>query len=120
MKAISIQQPWAWLIVNGFKDIENRDWPTRFRGRISIHAGKKFDKEGYEWVKSEFPEIPLPAPHEFDRGGLVGAATIIDCVTESSSPWFFGQYGFVIADATPSPLAHCRGQLGIFIADVSL
>ena len=40
MKALSIRQPWAWLIVNGHKDIENRSWPTRFRGPVLIHAAK--------------------------------------------------------------------------------
>lgn len=30
---LSIRQPWAWLIVNGYKDIENRTWPTHFRGK---------------------------------------------------------------------------------------
>ncbi|AWI90326.1 hypothetical protein C0214_19955 [Methylobacterium sp. DM1] len=32
VKALSIMQPWAWLIVNGHKDIENRDWRGHFRG----------------------------------------------------------------------------------------
>ena len=31
--ALSIQQPWAWFIVNGYKDVENRTWSTKFRGR---------------------------------------------------------------------------------------
>lgn len=38
MKALSIQQPWAWLIVNGYKDVENRDWNTKFRGRFYVHG----------------------------------------------------------------------------------
>jgi ASCH domain len=38
MKALPIRQPYAWLIVNGHKDIENRAWPTKFRGRVLIHA----------------------------------------------------------------------------------
>ena len=37
-KALSIQQPWAWLIVNDHKDIENRDWRTHYRGPVLIHA----------------------------------------------------------------------------------
>jgi len=40
MRALSVKQPWAWLIVNGYKKIENRNWPTSFRGRIYIHAGR--------------------------------------------------------------------------------
>jgi hypothetical protein len=39
-RAISIRLPWAWLIVNGFKDVENRSWRTRHRGTILIHASK--------------------------------------------------------------------------------
>ena len=39
MKAITIKQPWASLIVEGIKDIENRTWKTSFRGRVLIHAG---------------------------------------------------------------------------------
>jgi hypothetical protein len=38
MKILSVRQPWASLIVNGFKDVENRTWPTRYRGRILVHA----------------------------------------------------------------------------------
>ena len=34
MKALSIRQPWAWAIINAGKDIENRQWPTKFRGSI--------------------------------------------------------------------------------------
>ena len=40
LKALSIRQPWAWLIVNGFKDVENRNWRTHWRGRLLIHASK--------------------------------------------------------------------------------
>ena len=54
--ALSIQQPWAWLIVNGFKDVENRDWPTKIRGIVGVHAGKKIDHGGIAIVRSEFPQ----------------------------------------------------------------
>jgi hypothetical protein len=48
MKALSIRQPWAWLILNAGKDIENRDWPTHFRGRFLIHASKGMTHDEYE------------------------------------------------------------------------
>jgi len=51
MKAISIRQPWAWLIVNGYKDIENRSWPTKFRGRVLIHASKGMTRAEYDDVE---------------------------------------------------------------------
>lgn len=41
MKAITIYQPWATLIAIGAKKFETRSWPTRYRGQLAIHAGKK-------------------------------------------------------------------------------
>jgi hypothetical protein len=37
MKALALRPHWAWFAVNGYKDIENRSWATRLRGRIWIH-----------------------------------------------------------------------------------
>lgn len=110
--ALSIQQPWAWLIVNGYKDVENRTWSTRVRGLVGVHAGKKLDHEGLAWVREAFPEIPLP--DTFETGGIVGRVRIVDSVTNLDSPWFFGPFGFTLADASPLPLMPCRGQLGFF------
>ena len=42
--ALSVPQPWAFAILSGGKDIENRNWETPFRGRIWIHAPKS------EWI----------------------------------------------------------------------
>ena len=84
-------------------------WPTRFRGRVLIHAGKKFDGNPHEW---DWPDIPKPA--RFDLGGIVGEAEIVNCVVGSNSPWFCGPYGFVIRDARPLPFRPYRGQLGFF------
>ena len=79
MMALSIRQPWAWLILHAGKDIENRDWPTRFRGRFLIHASKGMTREEYElaedplWHKGG-PTIDLPEFGLLDRGGIVGEA----------------------------------------------
>lgn len=120
MKALSIRQPWAWLIVNGYKDVENRDWHRKQRGEILIHASKFVDRDGYEFVRRNFPEIyaMMPPPEKIERGGIVGKATIIDCVTEWGSLWFFGKYGFVfdVEQSTPLPFKPLAGQLGFFIA----
>ena len=40
MKALTICQPYAELIVRDLKPIENRTWPTSYRGELLIHAGK--------------------------------------------------------------------------------
>jgi hypothetical protein len=102
------------LIVNGYKAVENRDWSTKVRGWIGIHAGQTYDKDGDAWVRRQFPHIPLPQPSEIERGGIVGRARLVDCVSKHPSPWFFGDYGFMLEDAEPLPLIPCRGQLGFF------
>ena len=43
MKILSIRQPWAALIVHGFKETENRTWSTSYRGPVLIHAALKVD-----------------------------------------------------------------------------
>lgn len=116
MKALSIRQPWAWLIVNGFKDIENRSWPTRFRGRIYVHASKGMTDDEYldAFEVAQQNGVMLPLGHELERGGIVGEVEIADCVTQSESPWFFGPCGFVLRDAKPLPFQPLKGALGFF------
>lgn len=119
MKTLSIRQPWAWLIVNGYKDVENRDWPTRFRGPLFIHAGKTMTRADYQaallfMASPEFYHIPLPQPKDLPLGGIVGEVEIADCVTASTSPWFCGPYGFVLRNARPLPFLAIDGRLGLF------
>lgn len=103
IKALSIKQPYPHHIFHDGKDVENRDWPTKGRGWFLIHAGRKDDEDR-----------DLIRKHNMPLGGIVGAARIVDCVTEMDSDWFFGRYGFVLRDAFPLPLVPCRGQLGFF------
>lgn len=97
--ALSIRQPWAWLIVNGFKDIENRDWATPFRGRFLVHP----------------PGMPLFDEMKALCGGFVGWSRVTDCVREHPSKWKQpGSYGFVLADSRPIPFVPWKGRLGWF------
>jgi hypothetical protein len=110
-------------ILDSGKDIENRDWHTNQRGRILLHAGKWFNESeimqdlrtiqkilGLEEPDKEMLKLFKPF-----GGCLVGIVEIVDCVSESDSPWFFGKYGFVLANpiALPSPIPY-KGQLGFF------
>lgn len=77
MKALSILQPWAWILSHPEecdppKLIENRTWSSLYRGFVLIHTGKAFDYKGYRWVRENFPKISLPDIKLFDRGGIVG------------------------------------------------
>lgn len=118
--AISIRQPWAWLVVHGGKDIENRTWPTRFRGRVLVHASKGMTRD--EWAETYFAvaEIDsgladrMPRPDQIERGGIVGEIEIVDCVAASSSKWFGGPFGFVLRNPKALPFQPCKGALGFF------
>lgn len=118
MRALSIRQPWAWLIVNGRKDIENRDWPTNYRGTFFVHAGKTMTESDYAdalvTAKCIDPGIWLPDPEDLHFGGFVGTATLKDCVQHSRSDWFAGRYGFVLTDCIRIPFVPYRGMLGFF------
>ena len=41
MQALTIQEPWASLLVKGKKQFETRDWQRNYRGLLAIHAGKQ-------------------------------------------------------------------------------
>ena len=93
MKAITIRQPWASLIVHGIKDIENRSWQTNFRGRVLIHAagshGRKFSvnltdaqtKASFATIAKEtmFGNMPF--------GSIIGSVEIVGCVINHPSIW---------------------------------
>lgn len=121
MKAISIRQPWAWLIIHAGKDIENREWPTRYRGKILIHASKGMTLDEYadarDFAEDIRPDIVLPYYKTIERGGIVGECEIVDCITRSQSPWFGGTFGFVLRNVKALPFQPCKGQLGIFDMD---
>jgi len=118
MMALSIRQPWAWLILNAGKDVENRDWPTRYRGRFLIHASKGMTRDEYENGMYTLEEIDnriqLPPFDALERGGIVGMVTLHDCVRASESPWFFGEFGFELRDVMPVRFVPWKGQLGFF------
>lgn len=120
MKALSVRQPWAWLLFHG-KTIENRDWPTNYRGPLAIHASAAMTKR--EWQEARLfvrafdfdlsNEIPQKALLTF--GAVIGTVDLVDCVKRSESDWFVGNFGFVFEHAellsTPVP---AKGVLGFW------
>jgi hypothetical protein len=104
IKALSIRQPYPHHIFHDGKDVENRDWPTKGRGWVIVHAG----------VSKEDLDKESPRDAALPRGGVVGMMRIVDCVTAMDSRWFYGPYGFVIRDAFPVDIIPCKGALGFF------
>ena len=110
--ALSIRQPWADLILHGWKDIENRTWrfPQKLLGE-RIVAGKLMG--GSLEDCPDYPETYKRAAKR--RGALLGEITIVDCVTASKSRWFKGPFGYVLKNPViyRHPIPY-RGQLGVF------
>lgn len=48
MKALTVQQPWAWAIIHGGKNVENRTQLWKYRGPLAIHAGARWSSRGGE------------------------------------------------------------------------
>ncbi|WP_372934961.1 hypothetical protein [Mariniphaga sediminis] len=136
LPALSIRQPWAWLIVRPdlegearveaikrklVKDLENRNNLRNFTGPFLIHASIKPDFAGFYahiWGKNEFETLDTNIPDHLDYGGIIGHAKITGYVEESDSPWFVGKYGLLIKDAKPLPFTPCKGKLSFFKPEI--
>jgi len=72
MKALTIKQPWAQLIIEGYKKYEFRSWKTKYRGKILIHAGMSLESD----MVSRFKDYNLT----YTKGAIIGEATLEDCI----------------------------------------
>lgn len=135
MQALSIKQPWAWLVCKGIKDVENRTWhihmppllnyPATPR-RIYVHSGKHIDYRSWPFIICRVDEDIMHELRSLIRGyklavgAIIGEVDIIGCTDKSDSPWFTGPYAFMLAGGIlydkPIP---CRGQLGFFDPGIS-
>lgn len=133
-KALSIKQPWAWLICAGIKDTENRYWHLRasLPMRIYVHASKTQDHEAFKWLAANIPRETLsmamvngvPSAGMFVTGAIIGEVDIIGCTFRGEglnanlfSIWhILGQWGFKLANPTLyEQHIPCSGKLGLFI-----
>lgn len=107
MRILTVRQPWAWAIIHGGKDVENRvrNIAGDYRGPVAIHAGLAFDREahtspalreaqdcaavadgaevypgGYTW------EIGAPDPRRAwsIKGAIIGVVDLVDAHSHSS------------------------------------
>lgn len=123
MKCLSIKAPWAWLIIHGGKDIENRTWNTKYRGRFLVHASKGLTRKEYDEafryavaIDSRFYR-DFPDFDDLDRGGVIGSVELVDVVLqhERQSPWHMPHcVGFKLANPKPLPFIELKGRLGFF------
>lgn len=130
MKALSLTQPWAELVVLGEKEWETRSWKTTRRGRIAIHASLKFPP----WAKALTEQDPyfVTALGKYPitrliRGSIVGTVEILEMQPTDELRDFLGRkeiafgdyeserWGWQLANPVrlPEPIP-CRGALGLW------
>lgn len=121
MRALTVCQPWAWAIVRGSKRVENRTWPTHFRGPLLIHAGKSRDWftqdaiEGIELLEARRVSPTMPG---MEYGALIGRCRLVDCIASDVAVrrgyrYVCGPWCFVLADVQalvrPIPFSGSQG-----------
>ncbi len=115
VKVLVVRQPWAWLIVHGYKDIENRTWKTKFRGTLLIQASANLPPK---WELDEnrlfARKLGVKVPEVLEQGGIVGVVQLEDCVPRSRSKWFHGPVGWVLTRPKKLPFMPLKGRLGLF------
>jgi hypothetical protein len=135
IKAITVQQPWAWCIAAGVKLVENRTWATSYRGPLAIHAGKTVDTASVAMVKNMLVELgvisdletPAPHPHLKATGAVLAIADLTSICTDSArcycGPWAaIGPKHWRLKDdvqafAEPVP---ARGAQGLWDIDLAV
>lgn len=119
-RVLSVRQPWAWLLVNGYKNVENRTWTTNYRGEIYIHAGQKWDSDAKYWLYRYFPELAkkvydLKEKGEIKTGGIVGKVNLDRLITNSSRPWANKAcWHWEVSNAQALPFIPCKGRLSLY------
>lgn len=106
--ALTIRQPWASLIVDGVKDVENRTWRTRYRGLMLVHAGSGRDAEGIRTYGHLVKDLT--------PGAILGLVHLDDIVENDPSPWALpGNLHWKLsrAERFDEP-KFCSGKLGLW------
>lgn len=140
MKAITIWQPWASLLVSGKKVYETRNWATAYRGPITIHAAKRLVRQtidalvadrGAGWVALDYFDAIFMRPNSLEKlptGAVIGKAILTRCnlVTEdflaSLTPmekalgdFTIGRYAWEFYSMVPvDPPIPARGAQGLW------
>ena len=117
LRALTVRQPWAQWLVSGAKPTENRSWPTRYRGRLLVHAGARHDPSAILFARAMGAAVPASVP-----AGIIGSVDIADCCDQAMHNRGCGcewaspvSFHWQCADPwqIPEPVP-CRGQLGLW------
>ncbi len=125
MKALTVKNPYAWLIASGIKDVENRSWKTNFRGRIYIHSAAthlshkdtSLHFTTNQWMSLD-PEIQNNCLLElFPKSSIIGEVDIVDCIKESGKVWGLeNNFHWILENAElyNEPIKNIKGKLSFW------
>ena len=128
---LSVRQPWAWAIIYGGKDVENRTWSTLYRGRLWIHASGREIADDVEFVtelvakgwrgrEETAPDALARAVEHYreagTRGAIIGSVTLVDVrrYEEPVDVWAHGPFGWLLRDPRPCDPWPMPGRLGLW------
>jgi hypothetical protein len=119
MLALSIRPVWAWAIIHGGKDVENRPRRCRYRGRFLVHAGLDASRSDFEKAIEAFAAARdvamLPREDEFAVGGIIGSVELCDVAETSDSSWYApGFFAWMLRNPRPLPFLPHRGYRNWF------
>jgi hypothetical protein len=136
MKALSIRQPFATLILLGVKQYEIRNWGTQYRGPLLIHASKTPDFQAadlclMEPFRSLLREAGYYSSVDLPRGVLLGTVELLDCLplrqvqlSGARDGLLYdgrrGRYALQLGDPRPFPMPRTAvGRLGLYEVGLS-
>lgn len=114
---LTVKQPWATALIAHGKDVENRSWPTYYRGWVLVHAGKSIDTVVP-------PRYNLPDPMTLPLGSVIGAIYLRDSRRNVPSVWaepgcWHWRHDLAFALTLPAPIPW-RGMQGLLAAPAAL
>lgn len=142
MKALTVQQPWAWAVVSGHKPVENRTQAWKYRGPLAIHAGARTSERGTtsplildalqpvltRWERENRRLFTADHRDLFTCDAIIGVVALVDVHPDAGccEPW--GEHSYVEHGGRPrGNIVHlvlerpqlvdpvrCRGHLGLW------
>lgn len=114
VRALTLGQPWAYLICAGLKDVENRKRPTSYRGRFLVHAARWCEDDD---LLDDLRDEGVDLPESFVQSAIIGYGMLL-AVQPSASIWAMEGRSHWRLDPTDAglfddPVPHA-GQLGFW------
>lgn len=145
---LSVRQPWAYCIIKGYKDLENRTWKTDYRGQLAIHSSSSFDFSFLDFLNAPPEWEPINnyadeicaffgigekrriTAHKDHLSAVLGTVNLKDCVEAPEeaieadpigNPWcMYTGFAWMLdgAKAFREPITGIKGKLNLWKLEV--